>query len=260
METKVKVYGKAQNRIALGIVNAYLKINPDADLDNLTRAFPDAINPDCGSKQLFMTESDIKEHLENGEEWYASARGYFVKNDEWLIMPDGERVGFVSMWSKPSLERLIEQAQDYGIDAEESDEKRGTYRLEYLNGFKPAKEDTPVEGDEVSVFIKEMQEIMEEYNIDYVPIMDADKSDDEWSEDEDDDYIIKVASYDDMLDITYGDSVDEMLDDDGKEKMNELLEEIPEKIFPTSEELRETNRNGFVLLVTSNGLEYEDKY
>ena len=139
METKVKVYGKAQNRIALGIINAYMEIHPEADLNELTKAFPDSINPDCGSKQLFMTEEDINKHVENGEEWYISPRGYFVKENEWLIMPDGERIGFVSMWSKSSLELLVEQAAEYGIEVEESDEKRGTYRLEYFNGFKPAK-------------------------------------------------------------------------------------------------------------------------
>lgn len=133
MESKIKVYAKSQNRIALGVINAYLVLYPEATLDDLRKAFPDSINPDCGSKQLFMTENDINEHVKNGEEWYASPRGYFVKEKEWLVMPDGERVGFVSMWSKPSLERLIAQAKEYGIEAVESDEKAGTYRIEHIN-------------------------------------------------------------------------------------------------------------------------------
>lgn len=133
MESKVKVYAKSQNRIALGIINAYLAIYPEATLDDLRKAFPNTINPDCGSKQIFMTKKEIEAHIANGEEWYASARGYFVKEKEWLVMPDGERVGFVSMWTKKSMENLLKQALIYGIEAKEADEKRGTFRLEYLN-------------------------------------------------------------------------------------------------------------------------------
>lgn len=133
MESKIKVYAKSQNRIALGVINAYLVLYPEATLDDLRKAFPDTINPDCGSKQIFMTQKEIREHIANGEEWYASARGYFVNDDEWLVMPNGEHIGVVSMWTKPSVERLTEYAKKYGIEIEESDEKRGTFRLERLN-------------------------------------------------------------------------------------------------------------------------------
>lgn len=141
MKAQVKVYAKAQNRLALGIIKAFYALNPQSTLADLKKAFPDGINPDCGSKQIFMSEKEIKKHIDSGEEWYASARGYFVGDDEWLVMAKGEKIGVVSMWSKPSTDRLIEQAKKYGIEAEESDEKRGTYRLEYLNGGKPASQD-----------------------------------------------------------------------------------------------------------------------
>ena len=261
MKTQVKVYAKAQNRLALGIIKAFYALNPQSKLGDLKKAFPDGLNPDCGSKQIFMSEKEIKKHIDSGEEWYASARGYFVGDDEWLVMSNGERVGVVSMWSKPSIDRLIEQAKKYGIEAVESDEKRGTYRLEYLNGVKSAKGDTPTHGDEVAEFINEMQSLMEEYNIDYVPIMEGNRSDDDWTDDDDGSDLYLVACYDDMLDITYGDSVDEVLDDDGREKMNELFKRIPEKIFPTIEELNETKAkwDGFVLLITCDGLEYEER-
>lgn len=134
METKVKVYGRAQNRIALGIINAYLNINPNSTFNDLKKAFPDTINPDCGSRKIFMSEDDINAHIAKGEAWYASARGYFVEDDEWLIMLDGERVGFVSMWSKPSFDRLVTKAKEFGIEVVFSNERTGTYRLEYVNG------------------------------------------------------------------------------------------------------------------------------
>ena len=55
MESKVKVYAKSHNRIALGVINAYLVLYPETTLDDLRKAFPNTINPDCGSKQIFMT-------------------------------------------------------------------------------------------------------------------------------------------------------------------------------------------------------------
>lgn len=114
MEAKmnVKIQGEASpNRIALSIIKTYLKLYPQSNLSDLRNAFPNSLNPVCASKQIFMTEKDINKHLQNGEAWYATGRGYFLKENEWLIMPDGERVGFVSMWTKPSLERLIAKAK-----------------------------------------------------------------------------------------------------------------------------------------------------
>ena len=38
--SKVRVYGKAQNRTALGIANAYMVMYPQATLEDLRKAFP----------------------------------------------------------------------------------------------------------------------------------------------------------------------------------------------------------------------------
>lgn len=51
MENKIRVYGKAQNRTALGIMHAYMLMNPDATLEDLREAFPDSLNPDSGVKK-----------------------------------------------------------------------------------------------------------------------------------------------------------------------------------------------------------------
>ena len=45
-------------------------------MDELQKAFPNNLNPDCGSKQIFMTKRDIMEHVSNGEDWYETGRGY----------------------------------------------------------------------------------------------------------------------------------------------------------------------------------------
>lgn len=45
MANKVKVYGKAQNRTALGIAHAYLVMYPHATLEDLRKAFPITLIP-----------------------------------------------------------------------------------------------------------------------------------------------------------------------------------------------------------------------
>jgi beta-glucosidase/6-phospho-beta-glucosidase/beta-galactosidase len=47
---KVRVYGKAQNRTALGIVHAYMIMYPHAKLEDLRKAFPNSLNP---SREIF---------------------------------------------------------------------------------------------------------------------------------------------------------------------------------------------------------------
>ena len=58
MVNKVRVYGKAQNRTALGIVHAYMVMNPGATLADLRKAFPNDLCPDRGAPENFMTVQD----------------------------------------------------------------------------------------------------------------------------------------------------------------------------------------------------------
>lgn len=143
MVSKVRVYGKAQNRTALGIINAYQVMYPHCTLEDLKKAFPDSLNPDSGSKVICMSEADVKKHIADGDEWYAQGQGYFLEDDEWLIMPDKSRVAVVRMWTKPSFDRLVEHAKQYGIEVAEFEKgqrgEKGGYRLEYLNGYVPPK-------------------------------------------------------------------------------------------------------------------------
>ncbi len=138
MVNKVRVYGKAQNRTALGIVNAYLVIYPQATLEDLRKAFPDSLNPDSGVKINFVDMKEIK--ASQPTEW----DGFFSKPEEILHLHDGTEVALVKMWTKPSFERLASHAAQYGIEiakfeeAEKGAGKKGGFRLEYLNGFVPA--------------------------------------------------------------------------------------------------------------------------
>lgn len=144
MINKVRVYGKAQNRTALGIVNAYLVINPQTTLADLRETFPNSLNPDSGVKQNFVDMNEIA--TAQGENW----NGYFTADDELMHLADGTTVALVKMWTKPSFERLVARAADNAIEiaqfteADKGAGRKGGYRLEYINGFDP----TPVPVEE----------------------------------------------------------------------------------------------------------------
>ena len=136
MVNKVRVYGKAQNRTALGIMHAYMVMYPHATMEDLQKAFPNELNPDSGVKKNFVVAGD--------KGTTANWNGFFQKDDELLTMGDGSKVAVVSMWTKPSFERLVEHAAQYGIEVAKFEEaegggKKGSFRLEYLNGYVPPK-------------------------------------------------------------------------------------------------------------------------
>ena len=134
MPSKVRVYGKAQNRTSLGIMHAYLVMYPHATVDDLRKAFPRPdINPDSGVNEIFVHESEP--HYKEWGEWY------FEKDDEVLVLQDGSKVAVCMMWTKASFERLVKHAKLYDIEVAEFEKgqrgEKGGFRLEYLNGYVP---------------------------------------------------------------------------------------------------------------------------
>ncbi len=132
---KVRVYGKAQNRTALGIAHAYTVMYPHATLADLRKAFPNSICPDSGVKELFLP-------LAEAETFNTKMSLYFAKPDEVLTLGDGSQVALAQVWSKPSFERMVEQGKLYDVEVAEFEKtahpgQRGGYRLEYLNGYVP---------------------------------------------------------------------------------------------------------------------------
>lgn len=143
MVNKVRVYGKAQNRTALGIMHAYMVMYPQATMEDLEKAFPNELNPDSGVKINFVRAG------EKGTD--ANWDGFFQKDDELLTMGDGTKVAVVKMWTKPSFERLVAHAAQYGIEVAQFEEaegggKKGSFRLEYLNGYVPPAPVAPKKG------------------------------------------------------------------------------------------------------------------
>ncbi len=143
MLNKIRVHGKAQNRTVLGIVNAYLVMHPQATLEELKTAFPDSLNPDSGVRINFVDMRNINES--QPEKW----NGFFTADDELLHLADGSTVALVKMWTKPSFDRIVAKAAEYGIEiasfseADKGFGRKGGYRLEYINGYEPPVEEEP---------------------------------------------------------------------------------------------------------------------
>ena len=134
MASKVRVYGKAQNRTALGIAHAYMVMYPQATLEDIRKSFPNELNPDKGTEEIFI----YAEEKGTTADW----DGYFKGEEELLTMGDGRKVSVVKMWTKPSFERMVSHAKLYDIEIaqfETADKggKKGGFRLEYLNGYVP---------------------------------------------------------------------------------------------------------------------------
>ena len=139
MPSKVRVYGKAQNRTVLGIINAYLVMYPHATKEDLDKAFP--------SSELLKRTSgmkDVKSLFRTAEEWKkdVSNQGlWFSESDERLKLQDGTEYILLKLWPKEAFEDMVSHASMYGIEVAkfEQGEKgvKGGYRLEYLNGYVP---------------------------------------------------------------------------------------------------------------------------
>ena len=134
MANKIKVYGKAQNRTALGIAHAYVVMYPHATLEDLRKAFPNSICPDKGVPENFLP-------VEEAEKYNEKMSLYFSKPDEVIALQDGTKVALCQVWSKPSFERMVEQGKLYDVEVAEFEKtmkgEKGGYRLEYLNGYVP---------------------------------------------------------------------------------------------------------------------------
>ena len=139
MASKVRVYGKAQNRTVLGIVNAYLIMYPHATKADLEKAFPLALQDGGSWKSLFCTPEEWKKKNESNQSLW------FSEKDEILRLQDGTQLMLLKLWPKESFEGIVNHAKQYDIEiakfeaADKGFGAKGGYRLEYLNGYIPPK-------------------------------------------------------------------------------------------------------------------------
>jgi outer membrane protein OmpA-like peptidoglycan-associated protein len=144
MASKIRVYGKAQNRTALGIVNAYLVMYPHATLEDLRKAFPDRLNKwKIKGKDSMMFVSDKEKDLLLSKYGDASVyeENFLSKPEEVLKLQDGTKVAFRMGWTKEDYEAFVNWAKQYDIEVAEfkpgKSFEKGGFVLEYLNGYVP---------------------------------------------------------------------------------------------------------------------------
>ena len=103
-QPKIRVYGTAQNRTALGIANAYLRLNPSTTLEQLNGAFPETLF--TSNAGLIFAKADAEADTKRDI--------YFDAPDELLDLKEGKAKMFKT-WTKSDYQRFVEHAEQYGI-------------------------------------------------------------------------------------------------------------------------------------------------
>lgn len=145
MAQKAFVTGRTQNRTALGIIAAYLKMYPNTTLSDLKRTFSKAeVCPDAGISELFYTEKEIEVESKTGIEWFQRDQACFTQDGEWLNVK-GTKVAFCKMWTAPSLAKLQKKAESYGISAQVGDiaKSDNNYKVGYTITYEGGKKGIP---------------------------------------------------------------------------------------------------------------------
>ena len=145
MASKVKVSAQSQKWAALGIIDAYLKMYPKATLEDINKAFPKEKFTAADGRGIMDTMENLKKYAETTATDFDDNQLVEWKNTNYyLTLADGTEVAFtVSMWTKEMFEKLVSYAKIYDIEiaqysaAEKGIGKRGSYTLEYLNGYVP---------------------------------------------------------------------------------------------------------------------------
>lgn len=144
MENRIKVIGKSQNGVALGVMKAYVTMYPGTTLADLRKVFPNELAPDKGGvKEIFLPCKEAE-----AVNLQSNTSLYFVKDQRPILLSNRQRVAVSQIWTSKSFSNLIEVAAKLGIAVEldkdtDKDVKETGYVLEYLNGWKPA---TPKKG------------------------------------------------------------------------------------------------------------------
>lgn len=126
MKAKIRVIGKDQNRTALGIVNAYVKINPNASLEELQKAFPASLNPTGKIKEVVAAISQASKYPDE----------FFLKPEELIQLKSGNKVAVKYLWREEDFHEIKKRAAELGIEtkkiAETAPFEKGCFKLEMI--------------------------------------------------------------------------------------------------------------------------------
>ena len=145
MASKVRVSAQSQKWAALGIIDAYTKMYPHATLADINKAFPKEQFATADGRGIMDTMDNLKKHAETTATDFDDNQLVEWRNTNYfLTLNDGTEIAFtVSMWTKEMFEKIVSYAKLYDIEiaqysaAEKGIGKRGSYTLEYLNGYVP---------------------------------------------------------------------------------------------------------------------------
>ncbi len=145
MASKVRVSAQSQKWAALGIIDAYTKMYPQATLADINKAFPKEQFATADGRGIMDTMDNLKKHAETTATNFDDNQLVEWKNTNYyLTLNDGTEIAFtISMWTKEMFEKLVSYAKLYDIEiaqysaAEKGIGKRGSYTLEFLNGYVP---------------------------------------------------------------------------------------------------------------------------
>lgn len=118
--TGAKVIGKAQSRTALGMIHAFVKMYRLTTAQLIAQLPQKEVAPHCGMPKIFYTAEEIQQAK---TEWAANA--CFMKNDEWIVLDDGQKVALVKMWTEEDLNLLQKELAKYNITGTVDSEYKG---------------------------------------------------------------------------------------------------------------------------------------
>lgn len=145
MASKVRVSAQSQKWAALGIIDAYIKMYPQSTLADINKAFPKEQFANSDGRGLLDTLDNLKKYAEKTTSDFDDNQLVEWKNTNYfLTLTEGSQIAFtVSMWTKDMFDKIVSYAKLYDIEiaqytaAEKGIGKRGSYTLEYLNGYVP---------------------------------------------------------------------------------------------------------------------------
>lgn len=104
---KSRLGAPVNNRLALGIINAYLLKHPKTSLEELRQFCPNSIVLGSGVDDVFVTPEIGHSFVK----WHA----YFTSEDEILRLADGTEVACVCVWTLDDFTRLLAHANKHDI-------------------------------------------------------------------------------------------------------------------------------------------------
>ena len=144
MESKIKVHGKAKGWTAMGIIDAYTKINPSATLEDVNRAFPRELFTSAKTYKTLLVDTKVlmQESVAAGNERDID---WCKKNEAdlhfFVTLEDGTQITFYKLvLSEDIFQKIVEHAKTLGIEVASFEDigrgkGRGDYEIEYLPNY-----------------------------------------------------------------------------------------------------------------------------